>query len=164
MVEYKGRLTLMANNEDNLIPMASRSSEEVRAIGRKGGIASGIRRRELKTFKDMAKAIMDLPLSEKEKKVLLKAGISPEDMPSTKKGLLIFSVSQKAITKGDSQAMMRIAELTGEHIDEKKIQLEGDGGQRTTINLMPKGGTIDVTLNNLTAEYVKGSAYGTDQE
>ena len=154
----------MSNNIENLVSLADRTTEEKRAIGIKGGIASGIRRRELKTFKDMAKAIMDLPLSEKEKKVLLKAGISPEDMPSTKKGLLIFSVSQKAITKGDSQAMMRIAELTGEHIDEKKIQLEGDSGQRTTINLMPKGGTIDVTINELKPKYVKGSAYGSDQE
>jgi hypothetical protein len=39
-------------NEDNLKPISERSSEEVREMGRKGGIASGKARREKKLFKE----------------------------------------------------------------------------------------------------------------
>ena len=39
-------------NEENLIPMSERSKEEVREIGRKGGINSGKARREKKLFKE----------------------------------------------------------------------------------------------------------------
>lgn len=39
-------------NEENLIPISERSSEEVREMGKKGGIASGKARREKKIFKE----------------------------------------------------------------------------------------------------------------
>lgn len=39
-------------NEENLIPISERSSEEVREMGRKGGIASGKARKEKKLFKE----------------------------------------------------------------------------------------------------------------
>lgn len=39
-------------NEENLIPISERSPEEVREMGRKGGIASGQARREKKLFKE----------------------------------------------------------------------------------------------------------------
>lgn len=40
-------------NEENLIPTNRRSKEEVREIGRKGGIASGKARREQKMLKEL---------------------------------------------------------------------------------------------------------------
>lgn len=40
-------------NEENLIPMSERSKDEVRRIGRKGGIASGESRREKKLLKEL---------------------------------------------------------------------------------------------------------------
>lgn len=39
-------------NQENLIPISQRSSEEVREMGRKGGIKSGEVRRERKAFKE----------------------------------------------------------------------------------------------------------------
>lgn len=39
-------------NEENLVSLADRTTEEKREIGRKGGIASGKARRERKKFKD----------------------------------------------------------------------------------------------------------------
>lgn len=39
-------------NEENLIPMNERSEDEVRELGRKGGINSGKARREKKLFKE----------------------------------------------------------------------------------------------------------------
>lgn len=40
-------------NESNLIPISERSTEEVREMGRKGGIASGKVRKEKKMLKEL---------------------------------------------------------------------------------------------------------------
>ena len=42
----------MSKGMENLIPTSQRSKEEARELGRKGGIASGIARRERKTLKE----------------------------------------------------------------------------------------------------------------
>lgn len=149
-------------NNGNLIVLSPALARE---YGRKGGLAKAKNMRMQKTFKEMAKAILALPLNAKEIKILLKAGVKTTDLPETKKGLLLFSVTQKAISKGDSQSLMRLAELTGEHIDEKKITLDGDTGQRTTINLIPKGGIRKVEIEvGIKAVYKKGGAFGTDED
>jgi hypothetical protein len=44
---------------DNLIPMSERSKEEVREIARKGGINSGIARREKATMKRTLEKLLD---------------------------------------------------------------------------------------------------------
>ena len=48
-------------NEENLIPMNERSKSEVRELGRKGGIASGEKRREKKTLREIIEAYGELP-------------------------------------------------------------------------------------------------------
>ena len=54
----------MANKgQENLIPMSERSKDEVRAIGQKGGIASGIARKEKATMK----ATLEMLLNETNK-------------------------------------------------------------------------------------------------
>lgn len=45
--------------EDNLIPMNERSKNEVRELGRKGGIASGETRREKATMKKTLEMLLD---------------------------------------------------------------------------------------------------------
>jgi hypothetical protein len=42
----------MANNEENLVSLADRTTEEQRKIARMGGIASGKARKERKKFKE----------------------------------------------------------------------------------------------------------------
>ena len=42
----------MANNKENLVSLADRTTEEQREIARKGGIASGKARKERKTLKE----------------------------------------------------------------------------------------------------------------
>ena len=46
-------------NEKNLIPMSERSKNEVREIGRRGGIASGETRREKATMKKTLEMLLD---------------------------------------------------------------------------------------------------------
>ena len=54
----------MANNPENLIPNSARTPEELREMARKGGIASGIARREKATMK----ATLEMLLGETNKK------------------------------------------------------------------------------------------------
>ena len=50
----------MANKgQENLIPMSERSKDEVRAIGQKGGIASGQARREKATMKKTLEMLLE---------------------------------------------------------------------------------------------------------
>ena len=51
-------------NEKNLIPNSERSPKEVRENGRKGGIRSGEVRREQKTYRDMAKAMLSATITD----------------------------------------------------------------------------------------------------
>ena len=46
----------MANNIDNLVPL---TTEKAREIGTKGGIASGIARREKKTMKETLRSMLE---------------------------------------------------------------------------------------------------------
>lgn len=46
-------------NTENLIPMDERSKEEVRELGRKGGIASGKVRKEKATMKKVLEMLLD---------------------------------------------------------------------------------------------------------
>ena len=49
----------MATGTDNLIPMNERSEDEVRELGKKGGIASGEARREKATMKKALEMLLD---------------------------------------------------------------------------------------------------------
>ena len=52
------------NNESNLIPNSERSPEEVRANGRKGGIASGIARRKKRDFREACLALLEMEMTD----------------------------------------------------------------------------------------------------
>ena len=97
-------------NEKNLIPNSERSPSEVRENGRKGGIKSGEVRREQKTYRDMAKAMLSATI--KDKKILdeLQAyGLSETDVKAyTLLGMI------KASGNGSHHAFDRLMELIGE--------------------------------------------------
>lgn len=106
-------------NEENLIPMNERSESEVRALGRKGGIASGEARRRKKTLKEELIALLET--NDNNNKISL-------------------ALLQKALN-GDIQAFVTIRDTIGEKpkeeievndvtnkkFDEICSQLGGDG-------------------------------------
>ena len=55
------RLTV---NNSNLIPNSERSPEELREMGRKGGIASGKSRRQKRDLQKLAKMLLDKKIEE----------------------------------------------------------------------------------------------------
>lgn len=91
----------MANKgQENLIPMNERSKDEVRKIGRKGGIASGKIRKEKATMKATLEKMLD--------ETYKNTGMTYRDMATL--GLI------KGAVKGNAQNYKTIMEVLGELI------------------------------------------------
>ena len=101
----------MANDENLRTP----TTKEAREIGRKGGIASGIARREKKEQKKTIAQALELILNAKipdamAKKMQAQTGISEIDYRTA----LAYSVISTGIKKGDANALRVIADYVGE--------------------------------------------------
>ena len=101
-------------NESNLIPTSERSKDEVREIGRKGGIASGEARRRKKTLKEAL--IMALEI-EKDNKTIQEIGVE--------------ALLQKFMG-GDIQAFTTVRDTIGEKPTDK---IEADVKNDVNINI-----------------------------
>ena len=123
-------------NEKNLIPNNKRSPEEVRENGRKGGIKSGEVRREQKTYRDMAKAMLSATITDKNILNELKAyGLSETDVKAyTLLGMI------KASGNGSHNAFDRLMELIGEK--------EQNQNENVIAKLDKVLGDIDEVMNN----------------
>ena len=94
-------------NNDNLIPISSRSREERREMGRKGGRESGRVRREKKALNDFVNRMLDLPVTnETVFNELLSMGIAPEDINN--RMLVAVALFRRAVATGDPRAVREI--------------------------------------------------------
>lgn len=97
-------------NDKNLIPFNQRTESEKREIAKKGGKKSGEVRREQKTYRDMAKAMLSATITDENMLNELKAyGLSETDVKAyTLLGMI------KASGNGSHNAFDRLMELIGE--------------------------------------------------
>ena len=102
-------------NEDNLVSLADRTTEEVREIAKKGGIASGKVRRERKAFKE----------------ALLLALNTEYDKDKTVQDVGIEALMLKYIN-GDLEVFKAIRDTIGEKPTEK---IEADVKNDVNINI-----------------------------
>ena len=93
-------------NEENLIPTNKRSKNEVREIGRKGGIASGKTRRRKANMKKTLDALLVSKVSNPQLSKILKDMGFEDDYESA----LLLVAMQKAL-KGSSRHMELIAKI-----------------------------------------------------
>ena len=123
-------------NDKNLIPNSERSPSEVRKNGRKGGITSGKVRREHKTYRDMAKAMLSATITDENILNELKAyGLSETDVKAyTLLGMI------KASGNGSHNAFDRLMELIGEK--------EQNQNENVIAKLDKVLGDIDEVMNN----------------
>lgn len=104
-------------NEQNLRPV--RNEKEARELGKKGGVASGIARRQKKTLAQIGDMIGNLDIkSEKNRAILKDAGINDEDMINDV-GML-FRLNLKA-QQGDPKAIELLAKLRGQLKNEEPL-------------------------------------------
>lgn len=100
-------------NEDNLISLADRTTEEQREIATLGGIASGEARRKKKAMKEQAELLLSLPLNDKRLKEKVESmGVDPNDVDNQM--AMITSIWFKAM-KGDVSAATWLRDVCGEN-------------------------------------------------
>ena len=101
-------------NDENLIPIANRSPEEVRAMGKKGGIASGAARRRKRALKEAADLYLSLPVSDRRTwNRLSRRGIDPEDIDNQ---MLVIAGLTDAAACGDAKAAAVLFKALGEDV------------------------------------------------
>lgn len=103
-----GRARSIAVGTKNLIPCSKRSKDEARKLGYKGGINSGKARRRAKNLRELAKAILDLPVDDAKKRDALKAmGLEGKEKDSLIKDMIKTSHHNANMTR-------LLLELTGD--------------------------------------------------
>lgn len=126
-------------NEDNLVSLADRTTEEQREIARKGGIASQKAQKEKKEQKKTIAQALEMILNAKlpdkmAKKMQEQTGVSEIDYRTA----LAFSVISTGIAKGDANALRIIADYIGEKPADN-INVSTDNGKFADILAQLKG-------------------------
>ena len=113
-------------NEKNLKPP---STSEARERGRKGGKASGRKRRERKAMKEQLERMLMDKLPEGLLSNLKQNGLTDDEGNDTFQGAILFSQMVQAV-KGDTRAANWISEMTGEHIQQINVTQQIDESQK----------------------------------
>ena len=123
-------------NDENLIPLNKRTKSEKREIAKKGGKRSGEVRREQKTYREMARAMLSATITDENILNELKAyGLSETDVKAyTLLGMI------KASGNGSHNAFDRLMELIGEK--------EQNQNENVIAKLDKVLGEIDEVMNN----------------
>ena len=104
-------------NVENLIPTNKRSKEEAREIGRKGGIASGRKRRERRQMREELDILMSMPLNDTGKPAnieKLRAFEQIEGKNIDVQTAVLVTTVQKYIKSGDPRLLRLILDILGE--------------------------------------------------
>lgn len=130
-------------NEDNLISLADRTTEEQREIARMGGIASQKAQKEKKEQKKTIASALELILNAKlpdkmAEKMQKQTGVSEIDYRTA----LAYSVISAGIAKGDANALRVIADYIGEK-PASNINLNTDDNGKFADILKQLGGAGD---------------------
>ena len=123
-------------NEKNLIPFSERTESEQREIRSKGGKQSAKNRREQKTYRDMAKAMLSATITDENILNELKAyGLSETDVKAyTLLGMI------KASGNGSHNAFDRLMMLVGEEIQTTTSEQEKQANLLKAIQEAVKNG------------------------
>lgn len=131
-------------NEDNLISLADRTTEEQREIARMGGIASQKAQKEKKEQKKTIAQALELILNAKlpdkmAKKMQDQTGVSEIDYRTA----LAFSVISTGIAKGDANALRIIADYIGEKpADNLNINADENSKFADILKQLGDGGNV----------------------
>lgn len=129
-------------NRANLKPNAARTSDQLRAMGQKGGKASGEARKKRKAAKDLAKMVLGLNVTTtaKTKKALKKLGydVDAEGAPSVEL-LMQIAIANQAMA-GDlasAKFLYDYAQVPDIHtaIERERIKANADARQKVDVNV-----------------------------
>lgn len=131
-------------NEKNLVSLADRTTEEQRAIARKGGIASqkaqAEKREQKKTIANALQLILNAKIPDAmAKKMQAQTGVSEIDYRTA----LAYSVISTGIKKGDANALRVVADYIGEKpADNLNINAEENSKFADILKQLGDGGNV----------------------
>lgn len=123
----------MPANMKNIESHKIRDADEARKKGKKGGIASGRKRREQKKFRDIMTTLLAMPMSSVQGKLAMTIrayGLDPEAM--TQKEVLAFTLMRRA-QQGKDKAVEMVLGAIGE-LPVVRTQTELDGELKIQID------------------------------
>lgn len=97
-------------NQSNLIPVASRTSDELREMTRKGGIKSGESRRKKKLLRELLDVALDTTMRDKDGGMILNPNTGKR-MTQREAGMVKLA---RKFANGDAKAIEQTARLLGE--------------------------------------------------
>ena len=107
-------------NEQNLVPFTSdQNREEAAKNGKKGGVASGIARRQKRTMREIAEMVATMEV--KDPKMLAALHAAGFKDPITNDDAAFFGLIRKAQT-GDPSAMKLLAEMRGQYSTRVEVE------------------------------------------
>lgn len=137
-------------NENNLIPNSERTPEERRQIAASGGRASGVSRRRRKSLKVTMRAILDLPVGNKEDFDSLAAlGVAQEDYDNQ---TLMLAGLFRAAADGNVKAVREIRSILQEQTEtpldakERKLRAEKTAAELKAMKGDPNDDAIQSFL------------------
>ena len=110
-------------NEKNLIPNSERSPSEVRENGRKGGIASGIARREKKTVQKILNDFLSTAAKDNPQVSKLATKMGLQDDGSIK-DLFTIVCTLNTLKDGNLSDLERLSKLLGEQTEVADTEAE----------------------------------------
>lgn len=110
----------------NLVPIGSRSAEERRELGRRGGLKSGTARRRKRTLRQAAGLLLYMAAGEEQNRLLAELGVDEPDR--TNQMAALAAVLRRAL-EGDLKSLeclRSLAEREGEEGEPARILITGD--------------------------------------
>lgn len=98
-------------NNENLVPISSRSTSEVRQMGRKGGIASGEARRRKRDMQQTLNMLLDMPLTKGKLQQIRNLSEVKGKNITAEQAILLAQIN-KAL-KGDTRAATFVRDTAG---------------------------------------------------
>lgn len=122
----------MSGNSEYLRTInAMRSSEEARANGQKGGIASGISRRRKRTMREGLVALLGATEPNED----IRRELETLGVDTTVQNAILYAVGKRAIEKGDPEAARFIRDTVGERPSSQyEVSVSSQSDLRTLSN------------------------------
>ena len=110
-------------NEQNLVPITSRTPEERAEIGRKGGINSGKSKKKARNMREAARILLEAPLHDDPE---MAAALEILGLEPDQQGAILAAAARRAKV-GDIEAARFVRDTSGQS-PAQALELSGPGG------------------------------------
>lgn len=143
-------------NEQNLRPIGdgTRTKSEERAIQRKGGVASGVKRRQKRDLRKCVQMVLNTKAHGDKTKATVKEVMGVDEDDVTNRDVMIARLTLNALS-GDLNALRMLFEYSGETASEKRAEKAEKRADKAFKVQMDAIDNLDKDNDNV-MQYIKG--------